>query len=164
MNIVLENDNLRCVNFDDGVTYNLDEFAFYIPKKHKDVGVFLIVKQKSLYDIIELKKTSSSNLEYDRYVCEFGQIKIKSGQSEISLIELTIKDGRVDCCVSTPFVLMNLDTGNYITKSEAVIIKSISQSIYDMYQKMNLLYLKMIDISKLNFEMISGDRKEEADG
>lgn len=137
----MDKQNLRLINFNPNLVYQLDELVFYIPKKYKDITPFLLIKDsKDNKDILKLElKNKDSN--YNLYsVSLHNTVTIAEGIS--SLVVLLI-DSKIMHSASVNIVL-NYD--NFTLGQKIYLIDELSKDIVRKYQQVEQMTKMNIDI------------------
>lgn len=143
MNIIYEVDNryLRFIGLGSKEIYQLDELNFYIPKKHKNITPFLLIKDiEGKKDILKLSQIKKDKV-YDIYAVDISNtISLKAGYVSIALLVLS---NNIEVSSSEELLL---DFSNFNTGKQISLIEGFNRNLITMYEKVEKM-------TKMNIEL-----------
>lgn len=145
MNIIyeVESKSLRPIGLTSRETYQLNELNFYIPKTHKNITPFLLIKDSNgKKDILKLSHSKADKV-YNIYSVDFQNfITINQGNCAIALLILS---NNIEISTSESMIL---DFSNFSLGQQANLVEGLSQNLVAMYQKVEKLTKMNIQLYK----------------
>lgn len=154
MNIIYEVDNqtLRPINLDSREVYQLEELNFYIPKKHKNLIPFLLIKDsEGKKDILKLSRQETDKI-YNIYSIDISNtISLNKGVASIALLCLT---NNIE--ISDSFNIC-LDFSNFKIGKQISLIEGLNRNLLSMYDKIEKMTKMNIEIYQDIEEALKND-------
>ena len=145
MNIIyeIENKSLRTIGLVPREIYQLNELNFYIPKTHKNIMPFLLIKDSNgKKDILKLSHSKADKV-YNIYNVDLQNfISIAAGNCAIALLVLS---NNIEVSTSENMIL---DFSNFSLGQHANLVEGLSQNLVAMYQKVEKLTKMNIQLYK----------------
>lgn len=144
-------DGGRLIVEDTSEYVGLDEIMFYISKQFYEYKMFVVLKQGTQLDTLELKQVNSTKRLYYNYQVEYYPVKLKNGNCEIQIFGVNLTNGKSFCSDNITIKIVNEE---YNFKSSIYVMEKFNKIASNTYNKMCDVYNKFVDLSNINVNML----------
>lgn len=136
----------------------LDEITFCVTKQFYNYKMFLIIKQGTQLETLELKQVNSTKRLYYNYQVEYYPVKLKNGKCEIQILGVNLDN---DKTFVTDKVEIKIVNESYNFKVAIYMMEKFNKISSNTYEKMLTIYDKFVELSGMNIDVLDEIEKQK---
>lgn len=130
----------------------LDEIMFCISKQFYGYKMFVIIKQGTQFETLELKQANSTKRLFYNYQVEYCPVKLKNGNCEIQIFGINLENDKTFLSDKINLKIVN---ESYNFKASVYIMEKFNKISSNTYNKMLNVYDKFVELSDMNIRILS---------
>ena len=129
----------------------LDDVIFYISRQFYSYKMFVVIKQGTQLEALELKQINSTKRLSYNYKVEYYPVKLKNGDCQIQIFGINLDNGKFFVSDEVNAKIANEE---YNFKASIYMMEKINKTASNIYEKMLSIYDKLIELSNTNISIL----------
>lgn len=131
---------------------SLDEITFCISKQFYSYKMFIVIKQGTQLEMLELKQANSTKRLFYNYQVEYYPVKLKNGSCEAQIFGINLENGN---SFSSDKVNLKIVNESYNFKASIYMMEKFNKISSNTYDKMLNIYNKFVELSNINIKVLN---------
>lgn len=129
----------------------LDDIIFCISRQFYSYKMFVVIKQGTQLETLELKQINSTKRLSYNYKVEYYPVKLKNGDCQIQIFGINLDNGKF---FVSDRVNAKIANEEYNFKASIYMMEKINKTASNIYEKMLSIYDKLVELSNTNISIL----------